>query len=219
MTIITANLIKTIAVPLKPTDTFNKISLAKNVVPTVNTLGLNDGYKILGANLILKDLKVFTAVKSLPIASMPDLQLVDSDTEKILKLIENENHSAKFQLNLYLDVGQDDLIIGSLSILNTQGYRYRYYNLLDVISGGLELSKDFELKISQQNVGYGYIKPTDIINVIGYYIQEIVILAPDTVTTVNGGNNNNGGNTTGITWGTMTQQQWLDTTQQQWLNI
>ena len=223
MTIITANLSKTIAIALKPDDLSNKISLAKNTVPSNNSLGLSSDYKILGSNVILKDLKLFTAIKSLPIASMPDLQLTDSDTEKILKLIENENHSAKFQLEMYLGTGQDDIVIGSLSILNTQGYRYRYYNLLDTINGGLELSRNFELKICQKNIGYGYIKPTDIVNVIGYYIQEVVILAPDTVTAISGGNNNNnnnGGNTnnTTINWADLTQEQWLNLTQEQWLN-
>lgn len=217
MSVTTINLTKTIAVSLKPEDGSNKVNIFTHVLPTLTELGLSSDYKVLACNLIIKDLKLYTAIKSLPLAPIPDLQLTDSDTEKILKLVENENRAYRYQVSLSLNYNNNNYAIGSLSIINTQGYRYRYYNLIDVIEGALELSKGFSLQISQQNVGYGYIKSNDLLNIIGHCILEVIVLTPDVVNTINTGGNTGVNNTS--TWGNLTQEQWANLTQQQWSNL
>lgn len=137
-------------------------------------------------NTFLKNLKLYAKIRSLPEAAIPDIKFDDSETDKIYKALDSQWKSPRKQLNLYITNSPDVFrfndgshwkLLGSISLLNSSGYPYKRYNLLDLITDNLaaELGEDGNLGLSIIDVGWGYLDPSDEVNVSGSYVHEIII--------------------------------------------
>jgi hypothetical protein len=217
MSIETYRRINNIFVSFSPNDTNNKKNLVTCEVMNNGYLGLNSELEIINHNITLKDLKIFSKIMSLTPSPLPNIALEDTDSQRILKILNNEQNSEKYQIDIYLsrknlsDISY--LRIGSINILD-RGYQFSQYDVLEVI-GGIDLGLNFGLAAAMRNVGDGYITELDTLNVIGSFISEITIYYKDT-TIINGGNSGGGSSTDTITWNNITSNQWDNLTSTQW---
>lgn len=222
MTIETYRRINNIFISFLPSDINNKKSLVICEPFTNNYLGINSELEIINHNISIKDLKIFSKIMSLTPSPLPDITLEDTESQRILKILENEQNSEKYQLDIYLskknlsDISY--LRLGSVNILD-RGYQFSQYDVLEVI-GGIDLGLNFGLAAAMRNVGNGYIQELDTLNVIGSFISEITVYSKET-TIISGGNtnNNNDGNTNNISWDNLTSIQWDNITSNQWSNL
>lgn len=189
------------------------IPMLNNSIITVysnDSLSVGDelmpNYTIVSFSCFIKNLRVFASVPSLEEAPLPDYQLTDSATAKLIKTLDIEWKSSRKQLNLYITnavnpTDADWLQVGSVSLLNPYGYPFRVYNILDLFTDNLalELGENGKVGIQAQDVGYGLLAYNDKVTVHGSYVEEIFVKVPDLpnifninisgITTANGGGN------------------------------
>ena len=180
MTISSINQVRTISLPL----TANQGSSILEVYATNQLVVGSDfvpGYKIVGFNCFLKNLKAFASLQSLEEAPLPDFQLGDSDTEKLIKTLDVEWKSPRKQLNLYISSSDNWLLVGSVSMLNPYGYPFRVYNLMDLLTDNLaaELGENSKIGVQIQDVGYGLLTDSDRVTIHGSYTEEFFLESPD----------------------------------------
>lgn len=169
------NIAKTIQVELSQQSSNNIFELTDNTLPD----NLNPNYQVISRNKFIKNLKVYSSIKSIPEANLPDLRLEDSETEKLLKALDVEWGSQRKQLNLLIKNNDNSrwMPIGETSLLNPSGYPYRIYNLLDIVTDNLafEIGDTAKLGVQIEDVGYGLLTTNDKVNIYGSYIEEFVI--------------------------------------------
>lgn len=167
-------------------QTFNKcLTLCHQVTPDnanaitpIITVGNSTASgRVASRNIFVKNLKVFTQVKSLASASIPNIGLEDSEIQKLYKVLDIEWKSPRYHLNAYIsnDAGETWYLAGALSLLNPTGYPYRIYNLMDLFTDNLaiELGENGSIGVKIVDVGYGSITANDTITIHGSYIEEI----------------------------------------------
>ncbi|KJH69392.1 hypothetical protein [Aliterella atlantica] len=161
-------------------------------------------HKIISFNCFVKNLRVFANVPTLEEAPLPDYQLTDTATAKLVKTIDIEWKSPRKQLNLYITnainpTNNDWLQVGSLSLINPYGYPFRVYNILDLFTDNLalELGENGKIGINVQDVGYGLITDNDRVVVHGSYVEEVFVETPQApnVFNINLSGNTAGSNT------------------------
>lgn len=170
-------------------QTFNKCLTLCHSVTTANadvitpiiTAGNSNiatGGRAISRNIFVKNLKAFTQIKSLASASIPDIQLEDSEIQKLYKVLDIEWKSPRYHLNAYIsnNAGETWHMAGALSLLNPSGYPYRIYNLMDLFTDNLaiELGENGSIGIQIADVGYGSLQANDLITIHGSYIEEVV---------------------------------------------
>ncbi|QSJ20101.1 hypothetical protein JYQ62_16135 [Nostoc sp. UHCC 0702] len=169
----TYNKVRTLAVTI-PSSSASQIT--KIISNTTNTSG--NGGLIVSANLFVKNLKAFTQIKSLASANIPDIQLEDSEIQKLYKVLDIEWKSPRYHLNAYISANNGETwhMAGALSLLNPSGYPYRIYNLMDLFTDNLaiELGENGAIGIQIADVGYGNLQASDLITIHGSYIEEYV---------------------------------------------
>lgn len=169
------NISKTIQLSLTENSSNNIIELTTSDIPE----GLNPRHKIISRNKFIKNLKAYSSIKSIPEVPLPDFNLEDSETEKLLKVLDIEWKEQRKQLNLLLKNSNNSewINVGETSLLNPSGYPYRIYNLLDLIEDGLmfEMASTANLAVQIEDVGYGLLTPSDKVNIYGSYIEEFII--------------------------------------------
>lgn len=180
MAISSVNRVKTISLPLNVVSGSEIVTVYSNSSLTIGREFL-PGYKIVAFNCFLKNLKVFASLTSLEEALLPDFNLDDSDTQKLIKTLDIEWKSPRKQLNLYVSSGGNWLQIGSLSMLNPYGYPFRIYNLMDLLTDNLaaELGENSKIGVQVQEVGYGLLTAQDKVTIHGSYTEEIFLESED----------------------------------------
>jgi hypothetical protein len=173
MAITTYNKVKTIVVKINSQS-------GTNIIPVItNDLsGITSPAQILSANLFIKNLKAFAQIKSLAPVNLPNIELEDSETDKLYKVLDVEWKSPRYQLNLYISNNSTDwYLVGSISLLNPSGYPYRIYNLQDLYTDNLaiELGENGRVGVQIQEVGYGLLQTNDLITIHGSYVQELTV--------------------------------------------
>jgi hypothetical protein len=160
----------------KKIDTANQ---NERVILLENSLPSNIVNSIISVNGFLKSLKAYSNITSLAEATLPDIQLEDTDQARLIKVMNIEWGAARIQLDLEVSANGTDFIkIGSISLLNQMGYPYRNYSLLDFYTDGLaaELGTNGKIACSIKDVGYGKLAATDELTIYGSVTQEIVML-------------------------------------------
>lgn len=134
-------------------------------------------YQLIGFNTFIKNLRVFSQITSLGVAPLPEIELTDSNTQKLVKVLDAEWQSERKQLNLYLSNNNIWKQIGSLSLLRPFGYPFRIYNIMSQYTNGLmlELGSDSRIGVQVQDVGYGLIASGDRVTVFGNYVEELIL--------------------------------------------
>lgn len=177
MPVSTINRVKTIAF------TLNK-NTGTDIIPFYEIEGLSlgaeliPGHRIISFNSFVKNLKAYAKISSLDPVKLPDINVEDSDTDKLYKLLDVEWTSARKQLDLFIsnfnNVWEP---VGSLSILNPSGYPYRVYNLIDVYTDNIaiELGDNGKLGCQIKDAGYGLLSGDDKLTIHGSYVEEIFV--------------------------------------------
>ncbi len=171
--IVTFNKVGTIALRL-PANSPQIISLADNKI--TNALAYSD--QIISYNLFIKNLKAYSSVKSIASAMLPDIRLEDSDVERLYKTLDIEWKSQRKQLDMYIASEEGDwLPIGSLSLLNPEGYPYRVHSLQEYYTDNLaiELGANSKVGVAIKDVGFGLLNAADEVVIYGSWVQEFVI--------------------------------------------
>ncbi len=204
----------------RPNDVNNKKNLVFCEELNNSYLGINPNIEIINHNISIKDLKVFARIMSLQQSQLPDINFEDTESQRIVKILANEQSSQKYQLDFYLgnkllNNSYSYLTIGSINLLD-RGYQFSQYDIIDSM-GNIDLGLGFGLAASMRNVGYGYIQELDTLNVIGSFVSEITIYSKDAV--IINGTNTNETSTNPITWSDLTSTQWDNLTSTQWANL
>lgn len=167
------NIARTIKKSITINDTDNVIELTD----ANGLMGLNPRQRVFSKSKYLKNIKAYASINSLPESPLPDFELEDSETEKMLKVLNLEWGNARKQLDLLIGTDNDWMSIGEISLLNPAGYPYRIYNLLDVITDNLafELANNTSLAVKIEDVGFGLLEAGDVVNIFGSYVEELVI--------------------------------------------
>lgn len=161
-----------------------KISLDSStqgsIVPVTHnnlTNNLNHQYNVVSRNKFIKNLKAYASINSIAEAALPEINLEDTETEKLYKALDIEWNSPRKQIDLLIGTNNDWMNVGESSLLNPSGYPYRLYNLLDLLTDNLafEFGDNINLAVKITDVGYGLLQDSDRVNIYGSYIEEIVI--------------------------------------------
>jgi hypothetical protein len=167
------NLARSIKLSLDSTSQDNIFKLTQNEELPL----LNPQHTILSRSKFVKNLKAYVSINSIAESITPDFYLEDSETDKLNKVLDVEWNSERKELQLLF--GNDDnwMSVGESSLLNPNGYPYRIYNLLDLLTDNLafEFSEDMQIAVKMQDVGFGLLRNQDKVNIYGSYVEEIVI--------------------------------------------
>lgn len=171
----TINIAKSIKLRLNSQSSDNIFQLTEN-----NDLSnLNPRHSIVSRNKFIKNLKAYTKINSTAETAIPDFNLEDSETEKLHKVLDVEWNSERKQLDLLVGNSADNdwMSVGETSLLNPNGYPYRIYNLLDLLTDNLafEFGDNLNVAVKITDVGYGLLTGTDEVNIYGSYAEELVI--------------------------------------------
>lgn len=128
-------------------------------------------------NALVHDLWVTAKVNSLPEVTLPLLGEFDTQQEQLQKTLLYEWGSARLELELLLGDGSGRWAsFGEAAIKNTNGFRYRKHRGLDMMTDnpGFQLEEGYQVAAKLINVGFGDLKVTDKIDIIGTWSQEFV---------------------------------------------
>jgi hypothetical protein len=144
--------------------------------------------RVISFNCFIKNLKAFAKIASIPEAALPDIQLEDTSSQKLYKVLDIEWKSARKQMNLFISTGNSDWQqVGSVSLLNPAGYPFRVYNLMDFFTDNLalELGDNSKIGIAMQDVGYGVLTSNDKVTIHGSYTEEIFVKSDEPPININ----------------------------------
>lgn len=176
MAISSINRVKTLTVKLNFIDGNAIVPIYGNSNISIGN-ELLKGYKIISFNCFVKNLKIFASIPSLPESSLPNFSLEDSESQKLIKVLDTEWRNARKQLNVFISSDNNWHQIGSLSLLRPYGYPFRVYNLMDLFTDNLalELGDNSKIGVQVENVGYGLLDSLDTVTIHGSYVEEIFV--------------------------------------------
>lgn len=192
----TKTIIKTINQNIQSSET---VILYENTAVNIGT-ELVPGHKVISFNSFVKNLRAFARVHNLQPAQLPNIELSDSETDKLKKVLNAQWTSPRMHLELFIsnaENGSDNWSpVGSISLLNPQGYSYKLYNLMNLYTNNLaiELGVDGKLGARVIDVGYGYLNGSESVVIHGSCVEEIFLEYEEKPTNINitvtGGGNN-----------------------------
>lgn len=148
-----------------------------NPSQAVRDLGLDTSSGQLITNAFVKALKVYVKIRSLPEIELPNIQLTDSSTEKLIKFRNQEWDSARIQLNLLIGAAPNWTVIGAISLLHRKpAYAV---DLLNFFTDALAIECDGAscLALQIEDVGWGLLTAQDTVTAYGSLAEEVTYLA------------------------------------------
>ncbi len=173
MTIKSINVVKKIAQRITSANENNLVVLFNNINP-VSSIPSDS---IISVNGFLKNLKAYSRITSTLEVPLPNIQITDSDQERLFATLDIEWKSQRKHLDLLVSAdGNDYIEIGTISLIRQQGYPYRMHSLLDFFTDGLadEFGDNGKVAVKISDVGYGLLSGDDTVTIHGSYLQEIV---------------------------------------------
>lgn len=187
MTISTVKRVRSIIKRLLPRSVENIITIYQPVELAIGAEFIPD-HPVISFNCFIKNLKVFASIQSLEPSPFPVFEATDSESIKLQKALDIEWNSARKQLDILINDGSQGNyetplgweLIGSISLLNSSGYPYRIYNLMDVFTDTLaiELGSNTRIGVAIKDVGFGALENQDRVVIHGAYIEEILVKDP-----------------------------------------
>ncbi|MBD1836128.1 hypothetical protein H6F61_26450 [Cyanobacteria bacterium FACHB-472] len=129
-------------------------------------------------NTFLKNLKCYSEIRSIAEVGLPQYELTDTETDRLLKTLEREWKGARKQLNLHFGVDDSPWMpIGSVSLLRVEKYPFTVHNLMDLMTDNLaaEIGIRTRLGVSISDVDYGTLDDRDTVVIHGSYSTEWVL--------------------------------------------
>lgn len=181
MPISVVNRVRSVVVSLTEDNEDNVVTLYQNQGLSLGS-ELMPGYRIVSFNSFVKNLKLYADIKSLESVNLPDLNVDDSETDKLYKMLDTEWKSPRKHLDLFIASGSNEWhLIGGLSLLNPSGYPYRVYDLMQLYTDNVavELGDNSKLGCAIKDVGYGFLLNPDKVTIHGSYVEEIFVEYPE----------------------------------------
>ncbi|MBD1925757.1 hypothetical protein H6F74_05600 [Trichocoleus sp. FACHB-90] len=137
----------------------------------------NRGLEAITVNTFLKNLKVYSEIRSTAEVPLPEFELTDTDTDRLAKTLIREWKGTRKQLNLHW--GVDDtpwMPIGSVSLINVLNYPFTIHNAMDLLTDNLaaEIGVRSRIGVSISDVGHGLLTDKDKVVIYGSYVTEWV---------------------------------------------
>lgn len=171
-------------------------------MPALPTITAAEGITKLSEAVEMVNFKAYSRIMSIPISPIPEYELEDSETDRLIKTLDVEWKSPRKQLNIYVGNPDNWFLIGSVSLLNTNGYPYRIYDLLQIYNGSTSgfIGSDKRMGLQIQNVGNGLLEYDDVVSITLDVVRYVSYFIPTTIvnniinTNIPEGNTDNSGN-------------------------
>jgi hypothetical protein len=178
MPISSVNRARSIIVPINSASASNIITVYTSSNLTLGSEFI-EGYTIVSYNCFLKNLKAFVQINSLDEVALPLFSPRDTETDRLMKVIDLEWNNPRKQMNVFTGIKTDNKWqqIGSISLINNYGYPFKIYNLMDLFTDtlALELGDNGKIGVQIENVGYGLLEISDSVTIHGSYVEEIFV--------------------------------------------
>ncbi|MEP0868875.1 hypothetical protein NDA01_03565 [Trichocoleus desertorum AS-A10] len=128
----------------------------------------------------ITSLRMSVNIKSIPESQIPNIQLTDDQTARMLAVRDMEWKEPRKQIDLFIKNSQISWQrIASLSLLNR--LPYYHVNLLQYLtdSSSLEVGNDTRLAARISDAGYGLLNNTDSVTIFGSVQEEATALPTD----------------------------------------
>lgn len=144
--------------------------------------GVTEGYQ---TNAFLTELYVYCEIDSLAEVPLPDYQLEDTESDRVVKTLNSVWGSdvPKFYLQLWRwkESLNTWLPRGKISLLNNFGYPYTISRPFDLLTDNIarDMGEKHKLGVSIVDAGQGLLKTIDSVIIDGCWKQDVRIIAPD----------------------------------------
>ena len=174
-----------------PAQSSDVVQIIYNDPTYANTrFGITEGYQ---SNGYITELYAYCEIESLNEVPLPDYQLEDTQSDKILKTLNSVwgPTTPKYYLQLWRWHSGLSLWLprGKISLTNPEGYPYTISRPLDLLTDNIarDMGEKFKLGVSIVDAGQGLLKSADTVVIDGCWKQDVRIVMPDTpVITVQG---------------------------------
>lgn len=177
MMVQTFNIVETIALPL-PITTADQpiIVIDNNPDKYANKFGFN--HQKFTCSCFVKELSCRATIRSAGETRIPQYLDTDTDSDRLIKALDVEWKSPRKQLSCHIGKqGQNWVNVGSVSLLNSSGYPYRKYRLMDLYTDALaiELGANSRIGVTIDEVGSGRLTTSDYVCLHGSVTYEFII--------------------------------------------
>jgi len=131
---------------------------------------------------LLNNLRAIATITSLPEIALPNFENLDSDTERMIKVLDVQWKSPRKQLAIMqsADGGTTWIKTAALSLLNSGGYPYTNHNLLNFLTDDVarEFPDGHRIGLRLEDVGTGLLGAGDSVIIDGSYVEEFSFMEP-----------------------------------------
>lgn len=145
--------------------------------------GITEGYQ---SNGFITELYAYSEIVSLADVPLPDYNLEDTQSDKIVKTLNSVwgTSTPKFYLQLWRWKASTSTWLprGKISLTNPSGYPYTISRPLDLLTDNIarDMGENFKLGVSIVNAGSGLLTASDVVIIDGCWKQDVRIVKPDT---------------------------------------
>lgn len=123
----------------------------------------------------LVSLRAIATIISIDQVALPEFELLDNDTERLVKALAVQWTSPRKQLGIYhsTDGGVNWIKVGAQSLINSSGYPYSTHDLLNFLTGesGREYPDGSGIGIRLEDVGTGLLGVGDKVVIDGSFVE------------------------------------------------
>lgn len=134
------------------------------------------------ANGLLRELRCYASIGSIPEVPLPEIFGEDSDSDRIMKTQAYQWLSSRFELVVFTKNknGSEWIECGVEALKNSNGSRYRLHRILDLVTDdvGALIPEWGRIGVAVRSVGYGYPQSWDRITFTGAWVQEFTWCQP-----------------------------------------
>lgn len=147
-----------------------------------NRFGITQGYQ---SNGFITELYAYCEIESLDEVPLPDYQLEDTQSDKIIKTLNSVwgPDTPKYFLQLWRWKASANTWYprGKISLTNPSGYPYTISRPLDLLTDNVarDMGEGFKLGVSIVDAGNGFVKSNDSVIIDGSWKQDVRIVMPD----------------------------------------
>lgn len=173
----TFNLVETIGLLIPTTAGDQPITVVDNNPDRfANQFGFN--HTNFSCSCFVKEFSCRATIRSVTEARIPQYLDTDTDSDRLIKALDVEWKSPRKQLSCHIaKQGQNWINVGSISLLNSSGYPYRKYRLMDLYTDALaiELGAYSRIGVTVDEVGSGRLTTSDYVCLHGSVTYEFII--------------------------------------------
>lgn len=130
-----------------------------------------------GLSVRVESLRAIATIVSIPAVSLPNFELLDSDSERLAKALSVQWTSPRKQLGIYHSLdGTNWIKVGAQSLINSSGYPYSTHDLLNFLGNGPRDYPDgSHLGVKLEDAGTGLLGPGDKLIIDGSFFETFLL--------------------------------------------